>query len=153
MPVFLKAPEYAPGGPDGKGWNRLSLNAHMGQPANRCALRPRTYAALIESRDTRRAQWGGDFGHCINGGGCGHCPLLSAPSPRVPWEGTEGRVLVRIQPRDSVDRLYVMQNAEAGWDSRAVQMSWEEVSRLDGWEVGRQYRDEYSDGFWLFASA
>jgi len=149
--IYLKAPDdYKPGGPDGQGWNRLSLNAHMGRPHDRCALRPRTYAALVESQDTRRAQWGACFDICTNGGSCVDCPLFSAPSTRVPWDGVGGRVLVRIQERgDRPDRLHVMQDAEAGWDSRSLVLTWEAVARLDGWSIGRQMRDEVSAGFWL----
>ncbi|MGW5456616.1 hypothetical protein [Nocardia sp. NPDC003979] len=50
MTIYLRPPEPNPGGPDGQGWNRLSLNAHTSVPAPQCALRPRTYAALCDIR-------------------------------------------------------------------------------------------------------
>lgn len=42
-----------------------------------------------------------------------------------------------------------MQDAEADWDSRSLILTWEEATRLDGWSIGRQTRDEVSAGFWL----
>jgi len=51
MPIFLPAPAHQPTGPDGQGWNRLTVAAPA--PSAQCALRPRTYAALAESQDTR----------------------------------------------------------------------------------------------------
>lgn len=152
MPIHLKGPEYRPGGPDGKGWNRLSLNAHMGTPADRCALRPRTYAALVESQDTRRAEWGGSFDRCTGNGNCTACSILASPPGLViPWAGD--RVLVRIEPRDFVDRLHLMRDPDAGWDSPAVRVAWDAVAQMDGWFIGRQHRDAHGDGFWLVRAA
>ncbi|KUN37719.1 hypothetical protein AQJ30_15660 [Streptomyces longwoodensis] len=157
MPIHLTAPEAAPGGPDGKGWNRLSLNAHFGQAAQ-CALRPQRWAALLESQDTRRARWGG-FGPCVNGGKCDACPLLAALHDQctvVPFNAP--RVLVRVEPVYPPDAMFA---GPAGWrlwptlgpDDRDYRdrrpWSWEDVVRVHGWEVGRAYVDEHGDGFWL----
>ncbi len=82
MPVYLPEPT-ADRPSDGKGWNRLSLNAHMGHGGAQCALRPLTYAAFIDSYNTMRAAWGG-FGRCIRQqqGQCGTCPVLTTHTER-----------------------------------------------------------------------
>lgn len=95
MPIHL--PEPAPTRPaDGKGFNRLSLNAHMGVGGAQCALLPRSYATLLESQDTRRARWGG-FGSCTRGqGACGDCPVLTdRPVREVAFNAP--RVLLRVE--------------------------------------------------------
>ncbi|MGA5599591.1 hypothetical protein ACPCUF_00895 [Streptomyces griseoincarnatus] len=159
MPIYLPAPEAPAGGPDGKGWNRLSLNAHGGLPAQ-CALRPRRWGALLESQDTRRARWGG-FGPCIRRGDCEQCPLRRALNehPTV-VEVNAPRVLVRVEPLYADDR--VMFNAGPdGWrlwvttgpDDRDYRdrkpWSWEDAARVLGWDLGRPYIDEHGEGFWL----
>jgi hypothetical protein len=151
--IRLKAPEYKAGGPDGKGWNRLSLNAHMGAPADQCALQPRTWGTLSETRrSSRLAQWG-NYGRCTNGGNCGECPLLAAKQPTL--GAFSDKVLVRILERINAEgrpvrvELHLMNRPEDGWASRSYQWTWEELARLAGWEVGARRRDEHSDGFWL----
>ncbi|MCY0923514.1 MULTISPECIES: hypothetical protein [unclassified Streptomyces] len=155
MPVHLPEPE--PVRPsDGKGYNRLSLNGHIGAAGPQCALLPRSYATLFESQDTRRARWGG-FGSCIRDGACTQCPVLTAPNRRALEVGGD-RVLVRVETTyseglfnatassqlwmtsgpDAVDRL----DGGRPW-------TWAEVSRLEGWELGRRYRDASMEGFWL----
>lgn len=164
MPIFLPAPQnYRAGGPDGQGWNRLSLNAHMGAATARCALRPRSYSTLIESFDTRRAQWGGALAACTGAGRCLACPVSSRSEPTVPWEGDAGRVLVRQQPRHVPgpvttpggipDRLWAMQDANAGWDSRSIELFWDDMPALTSWRVGRAHCDEHGQGFWLHRAA
>ncbi|MFF3665434.1 hypothetical protein [Microtetraspora malaysiensis] len=76
MPIYLPAPAHDSRGPDGDGWNRLSLNAGPVYPGQ-CALAPTSYATLWESQDTRRARWGG-FGPCVRCGDCTSCPAMSA---------------------------------------------------------------------------
>ncbi|MGW4007920.1 hypothetical protein [Streptomyces sp. NPDC004763] len=159
MPIYLRAPEAPAGGPDGKGWNRLSLNAHFGLPAQ-CALRPRRWAALLESQDTRRARWGG-FGPCINRGACGDCRLRAALNEHpTDVKVNAARVLVRIEP------LYpaptgMMPVGPDGWrlwvttgpddrDYRGQEpWTWEDAARVRGWDLGRSYADEHGEGFWL----
>ncbi|MER7477377.1 hypothetical protein ABTX60_06940 [Streptomyces sp. NPDC126510] len=159
MPIFLRAPEAPAGGPDGKGWNRLSLNAHMGL-LNQCALRPRRWGALLESHDTRRARWGG-FGPCINRGDCEHCPMRRALHDMwtlVPVNAP--RVLVRCEPVFAPNTLF---GGPDGWrlwvttgpddqDYRERQRrpwSWEDAVRVRGWDLGRPHLDEHGEGFWL----
>jgi hypothetical protein len=148
MPIRLKAPTtYKPGGPDGKGWNRLSLCAHMGQPADQCALQPRTWQTLSESRrDTQLSQWG-SYGRCTFDGPCEECPLLTA-KPLTFGAFTE-QVMVRIMPRQFVDELHFMNKPEDGWASFSYRCTWEDLARLVGWRIGRPFRDEHSEGFWL----
>lgn len=157
MPIYLRAPEAPAGGPDGKGWNRLSLNAHMGLP-NQCALRPRRWGALLESQDTRRAHWGG-FGPCINRGNCDDCPMLEALHTRctvVPVNAP--RVLVRVELVFTPGTMFTGPAGYRLWvttgpddqDYRNRQpWSWEDVVRVRGWDLGRGYYDEHGEGFWL----
>ncbi|MEU6712978.1 hypothetical protein ABZ897_15970 [Nonomuraea sp. NPDC046802] len=145
MPIYLEPPAYKPGGPDGKGWNRLSLNAHMGMDTAHCALRPRSYGKLYESQDTRRASWAG-FGSCVNGGHCDACPVLTA-KPTTLRSFTQD-VLIRIDERG---RPWLMNKPEQGWASSAERWTWDELARLQGWLLGDRYEDEHGEGFWLRA--
>lgn len=144
MTIHLKAPDGHRAGPDGRGWNRLSLNAHIGTPMDQCALQPTSYAHLLESQDTRRARWG-NFGRCHNGGDCGNCPILKA-APKT-LRALDDRVLVRIHPHDG--HLYLMNRPEDGWASGALRWTWAEVARVEGWGIGGRHRDAHGDGFWL----
>jgi hypothetical protein len=152
VPIHLTPPAYQPTGPDGQGWNRLSLNAH-GSKTPQCALRPRSYATLVESQDTRRAQWGG-FGPCSGDGFCrDECLVLAVRSERL--RSFTSDVLVRLLPRGEgvPDQAHLMNHPEKGWDSSSQVWTWEELARLEGWRVGRPHRDEHGDGFWLHATA
>lgn len=144
MPIYLEAPTAHVKGADGKGWNRLSLSAHIGTSSARCALRPTSYETLVESQDTRRASWGSGFGLCVSAGECGSCPLASAEPTTL--RAFTDRVLVRV---DDHNRPHLMNHAEKGWDSTSQLWTWEELSRLNGWRVGRRHRDEHGEGFWL----
>lgn len=162
MTVYLRPPEYSPGGPDGAGWNRLSLNAHMHTPAGQCALRPRTHADLwmLTHRGTMHAQWG-NHGRCTNpeagdGGGCRGCPTLDMSPLKL--QAFSPRMLVRVEERVTpVGALgthvthtpHIMNRAEDGWGSRSEPTTWERLARLVGWTVDRRHSDEHSDGFWL----
>lgn len=141
MPIHLIAPGHNPNGPDGQGWNRMAVGSLAG---DECALRPRTYAALRESQDTRRARYGG-FGPCINDGACETCPIFTTAPKHL--TSFDDRVLVRIHPHDG--HLYLMNRPEDGWASGAHRWTWAEVARLDGWEIGRRHNDEHGDGFWI----
>ncbi|KUN32499.1 hypothetical protein AQJ11_02945 [Streptomyces corchorusii] len=159
MPIYLPAPKAPAGGPDGKGWNRLSLNSHGGFPAQ-CALRPRRWGALLESHDTRRARWGG-FGPCVNRGNCDDCPVRAALREQctlVPVNAP--RVLVRCEPVFASKALF---GGPDGWrlwvttgpddqgyrERQKRPWSWEDATRVHGWDLGRPYLDEHGEGFWL----
>jgi hypothetical protein len=159
VPVFLEPPRPAPRGPDGQGWNRLSLNAHIGLPAAQCALQPRSYPHLVESQDTRKARWGG-YGRCVTAGDCLSCRVLTGPGRALVRD--TGRVLARLRPgrmvgdlvvQQSADRVFLVDDPAAGWDTGLEEWAWHELARLDGWTVGRAFRDVHSDGFWLIAAA
>ena len=143
MPIHLKAPEPALGGPDGRGWTRLSIGSMGALVEDECALRPRDYSHLRESQDTRRARYGG-YGPCITGGKCETCPVFNAPSRTL--RAFDDRVLVRI---GQGGEPYLMNRPEDGWASLAQRWTWQDLARLDGWEIGRRHRDEHGDGFWL----
>lgn len=148
MPIHLKAPEPALGGPDGRGWTRLSIGSMGALVGDECALRPRDYSHLRESQDTRRARYGG-YGPCIADGKCQTCPIFQAPQLQLP--SLDDRVLVRVHPGDG--RPYLMNRPEDGWASLARRWTWQDLARLDGWEIGRRYSDEHSSGFWLERAA
>jgi len=158
-PIFLEPPAHNPSGPDGKGWNRLSLCAHLGSPAPRCALRPRTYPTLWESaRNTVhcRWEWGSGYAHCTRQGRCADCPILAAPA-RTHRSGAD-RLLVRIhergEPSDLIPggvrtELRLTGQSEAGPQGPGERWSWDEIRRLNGWRIGRAHRDAHSAGFWI----
>ncbi|GAB1646879.1 hypothetical protein [Krasilnikovia sp. MM14-A1259] len=156
MPIHLSAPAHRPGGPDGDGWNRLSLNAHIGADRAQCALRPRSYPTLVESQDTRRARWGG-YGPCAATGECLACPVLTAEPRRLDVPGD--RVLVRLKPgrlygaglgaQVTPEQPFVMDDPERGWQAGAEPWSWQQLARVPGWQVGRRHHDAHGPGFWL----
>ncbi|MFD6490320.1 hypothetical protein [Streptomyces sp. NPDC060188] len=141
MPIYLPAPAHRNGGPDGQGWNRMSLGTLAD---DECALRPRDYSHLVESQDTLRARYGG-YGPCIGSGNCTACPILQAAPQRL--SSLDDRVLVRVHPVDG--RPYLMSRPEDGWASLAKRWTWQDMARLEGWEIGRRHRDEHGDGFWI----
>ncbi|GAA2861348.1 hypothetical protein [Nonomuraea rubra] len=145
MPIYLEPPACRPGGPDGRGWNRLSLNAHMGQDAAHCALRPRSYGKLYESQDTRRASWPG-FAACINENRCDTCPIFNAEPTEL--RSFTADVLIRIDERG---RPWAVNKPEQGWSSSAQLWKWDEIARLSGWKIGARHVDEHGEGFWLHA--
>lgn len=144
MPIYLAAPTPALGGPDGRGWTRLSIGSMGALVDDECALRPRDYSHLRESHaDTQRARYGG-YGPCIADGKCETCPIFKAAPLEL--QSLDDRVLVRIGQGGSP---YLMNRPEDGWASLAQRWTWQDLSRLNGWTVGRRHRDAHSDGFWL----
>lgn len=158
MPIHLRAPSHQPGGPDGQGWNRLSLNAHISGDQDQCALRPRSFATLWESQSTTRARWGG-YSPCASDGRCTDCPVFAALDDDPKWlPAHTDRVLVRLKESDNdgggwlgapAPVPYVVDDPDAGWASPRYRWTWTGLRRLRGWRVGRAHRDEHSDGFWL----
>ncbi|MEU7737864.1 hypothetical protein AB0B51_33185 [Streptomyces griseus] len=144
MPIYLPAPAHRNGASDGQGWNRLSVASMGGLAGDECALRPRDYSHLRESQDTRRARYGG-YGPCVTAGNCEVCPIFRATPRTLP--SLDDRVLVRVHPVDR--RPYLMNRPDDGWASLALRWTWQDLARLDGWEIGRRHVDEHGDGFWL----
>jgi hypothetical protein len=144
MPIHLKTPGHNRHGPDGQGWNRLSITGGANTAGDQCALQPRDYPTLVESRDTRRARYGG-YGSCGRAGDCDGCPIYTAPATELRRPG-EDRVLVRIDPEG---RPCVMVSPETGWEGRYYIKPWRWLASLEGWNVGRRADDEHSEAFWL----
>lgn len=149
MSVYMPAPATPAAGPDGKGWNRLRIEAGF-MCTDECALKPRSWQSLwIAQTDTRRSHYG-TCGPCGLRGDCDNCPvwaksheLLTSPDH---GDGS-GRMLARI---DRVRGLvWLMVEPELGWDSVGYPWTWEDLARLSGWVVERGYQDEHSEGFWL----
>lgn len=146
MPIYLPAPGYTPGGPDGQGWNRISLGSLAG---DECALQPHSWATLRESRDTRLARYGG-FGLCTRRGACDSCEVLTR-RPRT-LNTPHDVVLVRLQRRDGPgDQPYVMAALDpaAGWAGPAEPWSWADLSRVPDWDLADRHWDEHGEAFWL----
>lgn len=169
MPIYLEAPTYRPAGPDGKGWNRLSLNAHMGTPTARCAMRPRDYTSLHEIlRDSRLCQWDSRWAACDGApaGDCTQCPRLTGPARMLAVSRAVTTVMVRVYESAKVCdltpggipaklRICVREDGGDGdWHAASV-WTWEEVARLGaaGWRVGRRFHDDRGPGFWLHRAA
>ncbi|MFE3185515.1 hypothetical protein ACFXKR_32255 [Streptomyces violascens] len=159
MPIHLAQP--APTRPaDGKGFNRLTVNAHIWAGDAQCALRPKSWATLSESYDTRRAQWGG-FGHCIRQApDCETCPVLAdldTAAEQVPFNSP--KVLVRIEtvvdPKamftaEPVSTLWMTDRSDdPNYRSHGQKWTWLRIRHLKGWDLGRRHRDEIGEGFWL----
>ncbi|WP_405183585.1 hypothetical protein OG225_41935 (plasmid) [Nocardia sp. NBC_01377] len=160
MPLYLPAPEPDPRGPDGLGWNRLSLAAHYSTPPAQCALRPRRYPALYDTRrDTRLAQWG-PYNRCIRprrwgqltGPDCRSCPILTASPTTLDTDAD--RVLVHVTTRtigqlwatESIDTPHLDHDPATGRHTHSTAWAWEELVRLHGWAIGRA---DHRVGFWL----
>lgn len=141
MPIHLPVPTHRNGGPDGQGWNRVSLGSLAG---DECALRPRDFTHLREAhQDTRRARYGG-YGPCIASGACETCLIFKASPKRL--DAFTDRVLVRVDRRGEP---HLMNRPEDGWASMAQRWTWADLMRVTGWSIGRAYSDEHGDGFWL----
>ncbi|WP_331727447.1 hypothetical protein OG871_40485 (plasmid) [Kitasatospora sp. NBC_00374] len=158
MPLHLPGPE--PVRPAG-GWNRFSLNAHMTTPDAQCALCPRSWAALLDSRrDTRLCAWG-PYGSCVAATAapdCTACPVFAARNdPGRSVEAGGDHVFVRIDRRIAgemftafpVDRMWLTAGPGDADFRTGEPWTWDQVSRLTAWTVGRRVLDETGEGFWL----
>ncbi|OHV32868.1 hypothetical protein BBK14_33775 [Parafrankia soli] len=150
--IYLPAPAHRAGGPDGQGWNRLSV---WGSPGDQCALKPMSWASLRASRNTARFAGYGYCGPCTRRGECDGCPTLSAyqEKPRRTLMFGHPTALVRILERPGRPReLHLMDRPDQGWGSTSLPWTWAELARLPGWNIGRHFRDEHSEGFWMIAT-
>lgn len=143
MQVYLPAPGHEPGGPDGKGWNRLSIGSMAG---DECALKPRSYPALWEVRNGRTGTYGA-YGPCPAKGACEGCPVISGEPRRL--HAFTRRVMVRLMPGQLMDSPHLMNHPERGWESSSREWTWQELARVPDWQPGDRFRDEHSAGFWL----
>ncbi|MEU6331475.1 hypothetical protein ABZ851_29990 [Streptomyces sp. NPDC047049] len=157
--LFLPQPSYCPGGPDGQGWNRLSLNAHF-DTRHQCGLLPQNYAALWESMTGRQA-WGG-FGRCsrLAPGQCGGCRIqqLHMAHDGIDWPAKTPLLLARVRPLPPTPGS-VFVNVTAGlselemvsWlgEPTGVEADWRTVRNTAGLRLGRGFRDADGEAFWL----
>ena len=141
--IRLQPPEYDPRGPDGKGRNRLRIEYRDLSP--QCALRPTSYATLVESQDTRRARWG-SFRECAGAGPCTSCPTPRAEQ-QLPAFGD--RVCVRIEETPTGEQPWVMNRPDRGWGERGMPVSWDVLAQLTNFQPAGQFTDKYGAGFWL----
>lgn len=158
MPLRLDPPRYGPAGPDGKGWNRLSLNAHFDSP-HHCGLLPTSFATLFEAR-TGRQRWGG-YERCVSSGPCTSCtvyrtsragPHLSGWPSGTPlllgrvrdWPRTPGLEFADPAAGRSSVHLHTWQGAETG-----VRVEWPVLAAAADLALTWQFRDEDGEAFWL----
>lgn len=124
----------SPRGPDGKGWNRLSINP-MG-PIDRCSLKPLSRQAAL---DTARgmAQYGNPiaYGRCEGSRGCSTC--AHANRERDDWSGTW---LIR---EDDKGHVWLLGNREKGWAARGYSYaSWESLMNTTWLPKLKRLKDE-----------
>lgn len=117
-----------PAGPDGRGWNRLSLNTLS--PTNRCMLRPNSQQACLDlARGMARHAPITSYSPC-EGSECGSCRFNQR---RDAWQ--HGWVVAKDPQRDGV---WLMGSRDpgtsghyfAGWESLAQSIDLPELARV-----------------------
>lgn len=129
------AESYDPNGADGQGRNRLRLE--IIQPIDRCALQPRSYAAVwtVQNRPFHLSFAWSDFGYC-RAADCANCSVV--PTRR----NTVGNAAVI---REAVDgTVWLLNRADNGWGEFGFpHRSWGELLRRWAVRVGKQRQDSY----------
>ncbi|MEY9840592.1 hypothetical protein [Streptacidiphilus sp. EB103A] len=156
MTIYLPQPPARPH--DGKGWNRLSLNAHM-DDRDQCGLQPLNHAALRESA-TGRQRYGG-FGRCSRQGRCPTCPVQRAHLDQqgLVWPPATPALVARILPWP-LDPMPLFADPAAGrsnlslvtWPAPGTNSqpaTWIQIRNTSGLLVGRAFRDRRGAAFWL----
>ncbi|MFD7618602.1 hypothetical protein [Streptomyces sp. NPDC059802] len=175
MPIYLDNPhEYSPRGPDGQGWNRLSLNAHFDTPAH-CGLRPIRFASLFEAR-TGRQHWGG-FERCTGTKlasqhvpnaspntprvQCGACPVYqnAREHPTLPnWPGQSVLLLGRVRDWPRTPGMWIADPAAGRssvhlhtWQGQdtGVAVDWPDLAVAADICMTWQFQDQDGDAFWI----
>ncbi|MEW1762414.1 hypothetical protein AB0393_38655 [Streptomyces cyaneofuscatus] len=175
MPIYLDNPhDYGPSGPDGQGWNRLSLNAHFDTPVH-CGLRPIRFAALFEAR-TGRQRWGG-FERCTGAElasrpvpdaspdtprvRCGACPIYQNAREHPPlrnwpdhsvlllgrvrdWPRTPGMWIADPAAGRSSVHLHTWQGQDTG-----VTVDWPALAVAAEIRMTWQFQDQDGEAFWI----
>ncbi|WP_372412552.1 hypothetical protein [Streptomyces luteireticuli] len=162
MPLFLEADGYGPGGPDNKGWNRLSLNAHF-DTRHQCGLLPTNFPTLFESR-TGRQRWGG-YERCPKPGGgyCATCSVYQRASEHrpMPWPENVPLVLVRIRPWPPTPGSFLVNDAAGRSDLRVHTWAGRDLGITTDWRTLRNspgicfswfFRDDDAEAFWIVRS-
>lgn len=153
MTIYLRAPDRDPGGPDGRGWNRLRIESFW---LDECALKPHTWQGLLVAQtDTRFARYG-NCGPCGLQGNCGDCPFyrrFRTEKLTIPdLSGGAGRILAILPPPAQRHDVRVRLTAGPGQDwenSPGPLLDWYELPRLSAGLVDRPWSGEDSEGFWL----
>lgn len=160
-PLFLPQPDPYPDGPDGKGWSRLTLNAHM-DVRNQCGLLPIRFASLFESR-TGRQRWGG-YERCRMGrASCSTCPVQEAARKHEPiewpagtplclgrvrpWALTPGALLADPAQGRSYVELLTWQNVSTG-----VSVNWPDLRDDFRVQFSWTFVDAEGEAFWVVRS-
>ncbi|MDQ1033557.1 hypothetical protein QF035_011226 [Streptomyces umbrinus] len=160
MPTFLEQPTYSLRGPDGQGWNRLSLNAHFDR-LHQCGWQPRRFAALFEAL-TGRQQWGG-FGRCFVGhpGSCGTCPVQLRRLAReggIAWPERVPLLMARVRPWPLTPGALFADPASgrsslelSPWQGRqpVLKAGWVEILNTPGHTISWCWQDGQGEAFWL----
>ncbi|WP_331733245.1 hypothetical protein OG948_60480 (plasmid) [Embleya sp. NBC_00888] len=160
MPIFLDQPGYGDRGPDGLGWNRLSLNAHFDR-RHQCGWQPTDFPTLFESM-TGRQRWGGyERCHRLAPGWCGQCPVQARVLAReggLEWPPGVAVFLARVRPLPPTPGAMWADPASGrstldlyAWpDERtAIPATWQEVRRTPGVRIGWAWHDDDGQAFWL----
>ncbi|MFG2210936.1 hypothetical protein [Streptomyces sp. NPDC048638] len=174
MPVYLDNPhDCGPRGPDGQGWNRLSLNAHFDTPTH-CGLRPIRFASLFEAR-TGRQRWGG-YERCIGNQlpsqpvadepgapvvRCASCPVYQnahAHPPLPNWPGQHPLLLGRVRDWPRTPGMWIADAAAGrssvhlhtwqGQDTGAA-VDWPDLAVAADIRMTWQFHDQDGDAFWI----
>jgi hypothetical protein len=160
-PVFLAQPDpYGPKGPDGKGWNRLSFNAHF-DVRNQCGLLPIRFASLFESR-TGRQRWGG-YERCNSGGACSTCPVqeTALKHEQMEWPTGLPLCLARVRPWALTPGLVPADPAQGRsyvelltWrnESTGVLVNWADLRDDFRVQFTWTFVDAEGEAFWLVRS-
>jgi hypothetical protein len=150
------------GGPDGKGWNRLSVLGGSWRATPRCVLQPLTVTAWWESLHRRTsAIFSGLYGDCVKPPSdpygqqpdCTSCPVATR---HTTLSAFEPRVLIRYfcdgyLVAHHTGHAYLM-NKPDDPDSSARVWTWTDLLALDGWAYdGRHLDDGISPGHWIRA--
>ncbi|MGF6440298.1 hypothetical protein [Paraburkholderia youngii] len=134
----------SPRGPDGKGWNRLSINPM--RPFDRCSLKPLSRQAAL---DTARgmAQFGNKIAYdrCVGAGDCSSC--AHANRDRDDWKSTW---LIRESERGHV---WLLGNQEKGWSAYGYcYASWEALMNTT-WLPKLERRHDETGIYWIEAES
>ena len=159
MPIFLEQPRHDPKGPDGQGWNRLSLNMHGGL-WNECGLMPTSHPTLFEAM-TGRQRWGNGFGPCTRRGACGECPVQQrrlAHEGGVDWPEGVPLLLARVRPWP-VPKGTLFGGLTAGrsnlelsaWNAGlpVLETDWMELLNTRGQRISWWWTDQEGEEFWI----
>lgn len=160
MPIFLEQPSYGPAGPDGQGWNRLSLNAHF-DTRHQCGWQPTNFPTLFESM-TGRQGWGSyERCHKLAPGGCKQCPVQRRVLEKeggLAWPEDTPLLLARVRPWPHTPGAMFADPAAGRSDvelqawplgQAAITTTWLAVRNTSGLRLSWFWRDDDGEAFWI----